>query len=83
MTNLSESERLFKFILWCQQRKHVPDLHSFTIRIKNGTAYVEAQEQGIFVEHRIGDNIFQWAGTAIAATIRLEMLGADFDSIEM
>ena len=86
MKNIANEERLFKFILGCVRRVDKPDLHSFTIKITGGMAYVEAQYAGaVYVETHCGTNdetVMRFCGTPIAAANRLIMLGADASTIE-
>ena len=83
MTNF-ENEKLFKFILKCQRNHYKPDIHSFFIEIKDGSAYVEGQSGGVYMEEYYNDGSKRkFHGTAVAATNRLEMLGAKYETIDM
>lgn len=83
-----EDEKLFKFILQCQRNRNKPDLHSFMIDLDNGRAFVECYECGVHIDEFLYDKKgnekrSQWRGTAVAAANRLEMLGADYSTIDM
>ena len=38
-----ENDKIYKHLCWASRRVHTPDLHSFVINIKNGTAFVECR----------------------------------------
>lgn len=83
-------EYLWKALKYCDSNRNKPDLHSFVVNIKNGIAFVEVREYGeVFIETKTqsdGDNeekTTQWCGTLIAACNRLEMLGANHETISM
>jgi len=78
-----KEEKLFKTILSLQKNHNKPDLHSFMARIKGGKVYVEGRFSEVFIrEYKANSDTKDWAGTAIAATNRLELLEIDIDSIE-
>ena len=78
------SDKLFKFILKCCRNHNKPDLHSFQIDTKNGRAFVECRAQEVYIEvNTIDGRKSQWAGTPIAAANRLEIMGADFETVDM
>lgn len=81
---IDEKDIIFKTILRCVKNVNKPDLHSFTVRIKGGLAYVEAQYAGaVMVDTNTGDcKHTYFVGTPIAAANRLEMFGADPHTIE-
>lgn len=83
-----EKERLFKFMQRCNRMWSTPDLHSFKANIKNGYVWVECRGYETYVESHTYDadgneQITRFVGTTVAATNRLEMLGIEFDSIDM
>ena len=83
-----EDERVFKFLQKCCRRHNVHDLHSFQANVKNGVVFVDCGEHKIFVESFIYDDSgnetrSEFAGAIIEVANHLEMLGIDFDSIEM
>lgn len=82
---MTTGDRLFKQLQYCKNHKDVPDLHSFMVDINGGVAYVEVRDYGeVFIETRNGNHekVSQWCGTMIAAANRLEMFGADPDTIQ-
>ena len=83
-----QDEKLFKFILSCARNHNKPDLHSFTIELKSGKAFVKCDCYGVHItefsfDENSNEKITQWEGTAIAATNRLEMLGAKYETMDM
>lgn len=87
---MTDSEYIWKALQYCYKHRDKPDLHSFVVNIKGGIAFVEVREYGeAFIETKTqsnGDNeekTTQWCGTLIAACNRLEMLGADHETINM
>lgn len=76
-------ERLFKFILKCCKNHDKPDLHTFNIQIMDGLAYVECREQEVFIRCYWDKKQVDWCGSPVAATNRLESLGADISTIDM
>ena len=81
---IDENDRIFKLLLRCLRDRHKPDLHTFWINLNNGKAYVEAQEQGIYIErHTVDGKIFKFVGTAIAAANYLDKYGADYSTYDM
>ena len=85
---MTTGDRIFKQLQYCKKHENVPDLHSFMVDIKDGVAYVEVRNYGeVFIEtrtateHATFDKVSQWCGTMIAAANRLEMFGADPDTI--
>lgn len=83
----TNSDKLFKFILKCQRNSNKPDLHSFVINIACGRAFVECRGYEVYIETYINksgkEEESRWCGTAVAATNKLELLGADYRTIEM
>ena len=77
------SEEFFKFVNKCQRNHDKPDKHSFSVKIKEGIAYVVGRFDGVFVEYYIGDKKHQIIGTAIAMANKLDMLEADYSTIDM
>lgn len=63
-----DNEKLFKFILKCQRNHNKPDMHSFIIRGKDSTSYVECRQYEVFIVtyYNYGTEK-QWTGTAVAA----------------
>ena len=81
---MDKNEKLFKFIIKVQRNHYKPDVHSFYIKINGGEAYVEGQYGGVYIREFYDDGSEnEFHGTAVAATNRLIMLGADYDTIEM
>ena len=83
-----KEDKLFKFLLECNRRCNIPDLNSFVANIKDGMVYVECRGYETYIESRTynenqNEHKTKWAGTTIAAANRLEMLGMDFNSIEI
>ena len=85
---MTNSDRIFKQLQYCERHIGTPDLHSFTVNIRDGIAYVEVRSYGeVFIEtrtateHATFDKVSQWCGTMIAAANRLDMFGADHDTI--
>jgi hypothetical protein len=83
---MTNSDRIFKQLQYCIKHIGTPDLHSFTINIRDGIAYVEVRTYGeVFIETRTRgeefDKVAGWCGTMIAAANRLDMFGADPDTI--
>ena len=82
-----DGDKIFKVLQSYNRRHNIPDLHSFRIETRDGSAFVECRGDEIFIEnYRVDENgnevFIQWAGTVIAAANRLEMLGADLLTIE-
>lgn len=84
---MQSSDKLFRFILKCQKNYNKPDLHSFWININGGRAYVECRGYEVFMEIYIAatpeEKKIQWVGTAVAAANKLDLLGANYRTIEM
>lgn len=87
MNEITNADRLFKIIQKCQRNWYKPDLHSFVVTIKGGTAFVECRQNEVYIEARIygidHDEVNQWCGTAVAAANRLALLGADYTTIDI
>lgn len=86
MSEQTNSDRLIKFILKCQRNQDKPDLHSFWINISGGRAYVDCRSHEVYIEMYIAtpeEKKSQWIGTAVAAANKLDILGADYRTIEM
>ena len=87
---MTTGDRLFKQLQHCKNKRNVTDLHSFMVDINGGVAYVEVRDYDeVFIEtrttteHATFDKVLQWCGTMIAAANRLEMFGADPDTIRI
>ncbi len=85
---IENGDRIFKLLQKCQRNHNTPDLHSFEIEIKGGKAYVECRGYDeVFIESikygEAPDKTTKWCGTTIAAANRLEMIGADYSTIDM
>lgn len=80
---MDNGDKIFKFLQKCNTNCHKPDLHSFTARINGGIVYVECRGYDVYIESQIFDKKTQWVGTTVAAANRLEMLGIEFDTIDM
>lgn len=83
-----KDERVFKFLQKCNRNHATPDLHSFQAKIKDGYVWVECRGYETYIASHIfsqfgEETVTEFVGTTIAAANRLEMLGIDFDSIEM
>lgn len=84
---MKNSDRIFKHLQYCKRHIGTPDLHSFTVNIRDGIAYVEVRTYGdeVFIETWTRgeelDKVTRWCGTMIAAANRLDMFGADPDTI--
>ena len=79
MDDKRNEDVIFKTILRCLKNIDKPDLHSFTIRVPGGLAYIEAEYGGgVFVDVNTGhcEHRF-YNGTPMAAANYLEMIGAD------
>lgn len=79
-------DRIFNILRQFNNRAHIPDLHSFTAKIKNGVVFVECRGYEVMVESRTyGENgkekVSTWCGTTIAAANRLEMMRLETDTI--
>lgn len=83
MDAITNADRLFKIIFRCARNQHKPDLHSFVVPIKNGIAYVECRSHEVFIQERYEDKTREWCGTAVAASNRLDKLGADAFQVDM
>lgn len=84
MSEQTSSDKLFKFILKCQRNQDKPDLHSFMIEIEDGRAFVDCRCGEVYMQtHYNNGSSVCWSGTAVAAANRLEMLGADYSTIDM
>lgn len=77
------SNNLFKLIIKCLRNQNEPDLHSFTIKTKNGVAFVDCRSGEVYIESHYGESKQMFCGTAVAATNRLLNLGADYESVEI
>lgn len=85
---ITNGDRIFKFLQKCQRNHYKDDLHSFVIDIDGGIAFVDCRGYDeVFIEARIyGDGfekVNQWCGTTIAAANRLERLGGDYRTMDM
>ena len=71
-------------IHYCVRHINIPDLHSFTVRVPGGLAFVEAQWGGtVIVDVNAGDCEHKFfTGTAIETAAFLESVGADPRTIE-
>ena len=76
-------DKLFSTILSCMKNQSKPDVHSFTIKILNGTAFVDCRAGEVYVESHYEEVTTRFVGTAVAATNRLHALGADPDTISI
>lgn len=81
-TEDDNSNNLFRLIIKCSRNQNKPDLHSFTIKTKNGVAFVDCRCGEVFIENHSPRDKQRFCGTAVAATSRLINLGADFESVE-
>ena len=81
---IAKDDKMFKFILKCQKNHYKPDLHSFSVTTKRGTAFVDCRKNEVYIESYDEDcKKTQWCGPAVAAAGRLDRLGADYDTIDM
>lgn len=81
---------IWKQLQYCKRHTEVPDLHSFTVNVRDGISFVEVRTYGeCFIETKTRksaadeEKTVQWCGTLVAAANRLEMLGADPGTISM
>ncbi len=84
-----KDERVFKFLEKCNRHHNTPDLHSFMAKTKAGFVWVDCKGHGnylieLYSHTAMGEvKTSKIVSTTIAAAKCLEMLGIDFDSIEM
>lgn len=69
------------------RRRHIPDLHSFKAKIKNGVVFVDAQWDGFHIDFITYDGAGNetresWVGSAFLAARELESRGLDLTSVE-
>ena len=82
-------DKIFAFVLkCCRLAESNGGAYSFATNIRNGCALVECRPYEIYIEASIkGENVEEvvdrFAGTPVAAANRLEMLGADFDTLNI
>jgi hypothetical protein len=77
-------DKIFKLLQKLERNINKPDLHSFCAKVKNGTVYVDARCDGIYIGFTDNKNNYSgWVGTCIAASNRLEMLEIDMDTVEV
>lgn len=81
-------ETIFTILQKMNRKAKTADLHSFEANIKSGVVFVECRGYEVFIKSFVYDDKgeetrTEWTGTTIAAANRLEMLGIDFDSIEV
>lgn len=85
----NNADKIFKFLQKCNRRAYCADVHSFTIKITNGSAYVECWGGNeVYIETNTctasgEEKRSQWCGTTVAAANRLEKLGAIYETIDM
>ena len=79
---MTTNDRLYKFILKCTKNASKPDLHSFTINVDGGMAFVDCCGEGVRIEV-CGDMPESYIGSEFGAACFLEARNAEFDSIEM
>lgn len=80
-------EKIYKTLIEFNKKSNNPNMNSFNINTKRGTAYVECRGYEIYICESIYDNSgkekqMQWIGSLLAAAQRLKMLGADLITIE-
>ena len=80
---IDNNDLIYKSIFTCTRNKNQPDLHSFTIALAEGNAYVDAQDNEIYMEIYRNNTKYQWRGTVLAAANKLYELGGDAKTIEM
>lgn len=78
-----DKDNLFKLILSCCKDYNKPDLHSFTANIRNGTCVVDCRKNEVYIKEYYEDKTNEWIGLPVAAETRLQMLGIDYESIDM
>ena len=89
MNDNNLGDKIFKILQGLKKQMHIPDLHSFKAKIKNGVAFVEyTMNDEIYIEYFIYDaqgneKRYQWAGTLIAAANKLEALQIELETIDM
>ena len=80
---IDEDDRLYKFMLKCRRNANKPDLHSFKIETKKGTAFVECRDEEVRIDLFIGNEKKIFVLTYIAAANKLDQLGADMNTVYM
>lgn len=78
---------ILKILQRLHRMRHKPDLHSFKADIKGGVVYVEAQEEGLYMELFIYDaegkeTREHWTGSIVEGTKKLKDLGLALETIE-
>lgn len=78
---------ILKILQRLHRMRHKPDLHSFKAKIKDGVAYVEAEEDGIFIECFTYDDEGnetreRWVGPIPEAVRELHERGLELKSVE-
>ena len=85
---MNTGDKIFKLLEKMNRQSYKKDLHSFKAKIKNGVVWVECRGYETFMETYIYDEKGnetrkQWCGTTVAAANRLEMVGIEYESIEI
>ena len=80
---MNRDDVLFKHILMCQKKYNKPDMHSFTIAVNGGVAFVECRQHEVLCIVDINGVRDSFASSAVAVCNRLVMLGADIDTISV
>ena len=82
-----DEDKLFKVLMKCCRNRNKPDLHSFTVLILGGVAFVDCgreDKQVLIRAYYDGkDNFTDWVGLPVAACNRLINIGADVETIEI
>ena len=78
---------IIKMLEKIYRMRHKPDLHSFKAKTRDGIVYVEAEEEGIFVESITYDaegkeRRERWVRPIAVTAIELEVMGIDLTSVE-
>lgn len=78
---------ILNYLQRLNRRRHMPDLHSFKAKVKDGIVYGEARWEDVslvfFLYDAAGNETrVHWSGTITAAARELESRGLDLASVE-
>ena len=77
---IDTNDDIFRLILRCCKNHSKPDLHSFTIAIKSGIAFVDCRKNEVYIKEFYENETKEFVGLPVAAANRLEILCADVSS---